>query len=227
LQVIVLGAGRGTRLGVVNPGVPKPLLRIGGETLLDRQLRVLYGVFGELSTTIVVGFRQELLRNHGGSRLRYVENADFATTNTAASLVLAFRHDPQEALVVNGDVLLRDDAVPRVSDLAWAACEYDSPSTGEQVRVLTGPGRQIVGIGKGNGGVAEAIGLYRLSAALATAFVATYREDDRQRYYEDVLDRVLRAPDPPAFTAVRIPEGSAIEIDTPEDLRVAEQLIVR
>ena len=39
---MVLAAGRGTRLAALGLGVPKPLIEIGGETLLARQLRYLH-----------------------------------------------------------------------------------------------------------------------------------------------------------------------------------------
>jgi NDP-sugar pyrophosphorylase family protein len=38
---MILAAGRGTRLAALEPDVPKPLVRIGGEPLLARQLRYL------------------------------------------------------------------------------------------------------------------------------------------------------------------------------------------
>ena len=43
MNAMVLAAGRGTRLAALGLGVPKPLIEIGGETLLARQLRYLHG----------------------------------------------------------------------------------------------------------------------------------------------------------------------------------------
>jgi choline kinase len=41
MNAMVLAAGRGTRLEALGLGVPKPLVEIGGEPLLARQLRYL------------------------------------------------------------------------------------------------------------------------------------------------------------------------------------------
>ena len=43
MNAMVLAAGRGTRLAALGLDVPKPLIEIGGETLLGRQLRYLHG----------------------------------------------------------------------------------------------------------------------------------------------------------------------------------------
>jgi NDP-sugar pyrophosphorylase family protein len=43
MNAMVLAAGRGTRLAALGLDVPKPLIEIGGETLLARQLRYLRG----------------------------------------------------------------------------------------------------------------------------------------------------------------------------------------
>ena len=41
MKAMILAAGRGTRLAGLEPGVPKPLVRIGQHPILEHQLRVL------------------------------------------------------------------------------------------------------------------------------------------------------------------------------------------
>ena len=48
---MILAAGRGTRLAALEPDVPKPLVQIGGEPLLARQLRYL-GANGVLRVVV-------------------------------------------------------------------------------------------------------------------------------------------------------------------------------
>jgi len=57
MNMIILAAGKNTRL---DNGLPKSMLEIGGETLLERHLR-LFSHFGVNNFCIVTGYRHEML----------------------------------------------------------------------------------------------------------------------------------------------------------------------
>ena len=224
MQAIILGAGRGIRLGAANPGLPKPLLQIGGEVLLHRQLRLLNQVFPDLdATTVLVGYRADVVRSVGGNGLRYSFNPEFESTNTAFSLKLALETDPQDAILLNGDVFFDSSAIECVRSLCdGAACEFKANVEREEIQVIV-DGAQIREIGKDIGGAAEAVGIYRMSSSFIRSYLNEYRVEDSTAYYEDVFNRILAVGDV-GFRAARLQSGCAIEIDTPADLAAAEGL---
>ena len=103
-----------------------------------------------------------------------------------------------------------------------AACEFKANVEREEIQVIV-DGDQIRKIGKDIGGVAEAIGIYRMSSNFISGYLKEYRVEDRTAYYEDVFNRILAVGDV-GFKAARLESGCAIEIDTPADLAAAEDL---
>ena len=82
---VIAAAGRGSRLGF---GIPKCLVEVGGRTILEHQLDLLSGCD---DVRVVVGYRSADVRSllaRVGGRVRVVENTEWATTNTLASLEL-------------------------------------------------------------------------------------------------------------------------------------------
>lgn len=224
MKAVILGAGRGTRLGEHSNGLPKPLLQVGGTMLLDRQANLLRAAFPDLAAiTVVVGFRSDVVRTVGGDRFAYVENHDYVTSNTAASLYLALLETTTETVVLNGDVFFDESAIRSLANAGDSAaiCEFKSEVEPEEVQVKISPTNGIDRIGKNIGGVAEAVGIYRLSESLVDAYLNTYRHGDRWRYYEDLFDRLLTMGRV-RLEPVSLNGGFAIEIDTPDDLARVE-----
>jgi choline kinase len=224
MQAVILGAGRGRRLGSEGGYLPKPLLELDGRTILERQCSVIRSVFPAISRiAVVVGFGAEQMRAAGGPALTYVVNDAFDATNTAESLRLALAASGEETVLFNGDVLVDEKAVAAIGGQDSAAlCELKPDVVDEEVQVLL-DGDRIVGIGKAIGGAGEAVGIYRLSAPLVAGYLDAYGGGDATCYYEDVLSRLL---DTHRFVAVPLPTGAvATEIDTPEDLARARALL--
>jgi len=98
MKAIILAAGRGTRLYPITLELPKGLLKIGNETILDRMVRQ-FKETGIKDILIVVGFQKEILMNHFGSSVRYISYKDFLTTNNLHTL-WSIRNE------LNGDVIV-------------------------------------------------------------------------------------------------------------------------
>src|SRR4051794_18288958 len=161
VDVVILGAGRGIRLGPSNPGVPKLLLEVGGQTILDKQVAALRRLSWIGDIHVVVGFCKELVREKGGPELRYVDNDDFDTTNTAASLQCALEAVGRGAIVLNGDVVFDDGAIACLADVeSGAICEFKEVDPEEVQVILGGDDDAIVRIGKDIGGGGAAGGAY-------------------------------------------------------------------
>jgi choline kinase len=114
---VIAAAGGGSRLGF---GLPKCLVPVGGRTLLDRQLELLAD---QVDVRVVVGFRgreveHEIARL--GHRARVVENREWATTNTLASLELATRDVDGRCVIIDGDLVIDPDDFDRFLRVASA-----------------------------------------------------------------------------------------------------------
>jgi choline kinase len=119
-RAVILAAGRGARLGGIAGDCPKCLLRVGGATLLQRQLTALRAC-GVEGITVVVGYQAARVAAACGGAARPLENARYAETNSLYSLWLAREQLAGGFVVLNGDVLfhpqlLRDLLSARVED---------------------------------------------------------------------------------------------------------------
>ena len=107
MRAVILAAGRGHRLRDVTGDRPKCLARVGGYSLLERQIRSL-GACGIEAIAVVAGFRAADIRSACGPEVDLVINPEYESTNSLYSLWLA-RHLLTDGFVVlNSDVLFHD-----------------------------------------------------------------------------------------------------------------------
>ena len=80
MNVIILAAGQGSRMGKVTSTIPKPLLPIGNTNVISRLISQLISR-GVKRITIVVGFKAEIFYDKLNSlfpkKLDFVLNKDF------------------------------------------------------------------------------------------------------------------------------------------------------
>lgn len=110
MRAMILAAGRGERMGALTAAMPKPLLDLGGETLIDRQMRLLAAA-GIRDIVVNVSYLGDVLRAHLGTgarhgvRIAYSEEGS-PPLETAGGIIAALPllgTDP--FLVVNADVV--------------------------------------------------------------------------------------------------------------------------
>jgi len=136
MRGVILAAGKGTRLNGTLGDKPKCLLRIGGMTLIERQIESLREA-GIDDIVVVVGCGADRVRRECGLSATYVENARFAQTNSLYSLWLA-RHLLLDGFVVmNCDVLfhprmLKDLLTARYADGLLVGYQEDGEPFGEE-----------------------------------------------------------------------------------------------
>jgi choline kinase len=222
MQSVILAAGRGSRLGAENQGLPKALICVNGTQLIKLQLRLIDLIFPELSrVAVVVGHMPDLVKKKVGPAVQYVTNEAFARTNTAASLYLALSQFPEETLVINGDVLFDLAALSCLGRQgSLAVCEFKQSLDFEEVQVTVNGGGSVSRIGKGLPGDAEAVGMYRISSQFVESYLSLYSPEHAHLYYEDLFNSLL-LQEKVSMSAVPLEAALAIEIDTPADLQLA------
>ena len=147
MRGIILAAGKGSRLNGTAGESPKCLVKVGGVSLVERQINVLRGA-GVEDITIVVGCQADRVRKVCGQSVTYIENARYAQTNSLYSLWMARPLLYEGFVVLNCDVLfqpvLLDDLLSSRHENAllleyreWASAPYGD----EEMKVKVQGGR--------------------------------------------------------------------------------------
>lgn len=224
-HVVILAAGRGTRLG---GAAPKPLtLLADGRTILARQLDHVRATFGAVPVTLVVGHAAEQV-TAASPGCRHLRNDQYAETNTAKSLLVAFEALQGSILWMNGDVVTHPDLLRATwtRQRGWKsfAVVQEGPVGSEEVGYRLKDDR-ITAIGKQLPEAAgEAVGINYVTAADRSAVLAELRAAPADAFFEQALDACIRAG---KLNLEAAPVGAlyALEVDFPSDLTVANRLI--
>lgn len=241
MNAVILAAGRGERLRPLTDTAPKCLTRVCGKSILEYELDALDAV-GVPKCTIVVGYRESQIREQFGPsfkrmELEYVQNADYGTTNNLYSLWLARKTLESQIILIEGDLVFGNELMHKLvsapaTDVA-VVDEYRAEMNGTVVR---GHGAQIKefilktdqGPDFDYGDTAKTVNLYKFSeSTMRDHFLPgldRYVAENRTNvFYEAVLADLVE--DESLRMAMLFPgECPWIEIDTPEDLEVAEDL---
>jgi choline kinase len=228
LQVVILAAGMGTRLGRDHP---KPLTPLhDGRSILQRQLDGLREVLGaEVPITAVVGFRCEMIMR-AAPDLTFAYNPDFASTNTSKSLLRALSNSRDGGVLwLNGDVVfdpaVLELALPFLREDQSFVCVDTNTVADEEVKYTLDAHGYVRELSKTVvGGLGEAVGINFVSAADKPALIEHLAACDVQDYFERgmetaIEDRGLR------FRPLDISQFAAVEVDFETDLQRANTLL--
>lgn len=154
-KAIILAAGFGMRMVPINLSVPKALLEVHGEILIERQIRQLHEV-GVKDIYVVVGFMKERFEYLIDEfNVKLVVNQDYALKNNFHSMLLALKTmGHSNTYIVPGDIWC--DVNPfsntelyswyMVSDLIDEDSEVRVNRKMELVQVKNGAGNAMLGI---------------------------------------------------------------------------------
>ena len=252
-SVVVLAAGRGSRLGPTGAETPKWLLPVGERTIAERQLeaaeiarRETGGAIGPVHvvTGHADGAIKEFLADRSGNGAKTLHNPDFAALNNWYSVLLALREldgdDDSRIVIVNGDLFARP---PWLAAFLADAATTDSTSligidlgrrlTDESMKVsVAGDPRTVERIGKVgvDDPAGEYVGLLMARGPVLRAFRAALERfvgDDgsRDEWYERAVG--LTAADGIPWVVWPTPDSDWVEIDDDGDLQLGQELASR
>jgi L-glutamine-phosphate cytidylyltransferase len=248
VTLIILAAGRGTRLGSAGHGRPKGGVHLHGDALLAWQVRAAKAA-GIRRIIVVRGYRADALPDCGAD-VEWMDNPFFDRTNMVASLWLT-RDAWQDAIVVAyADIVYEPRVLEAllvgagdarvVIDTMWRSYweeRFSDPLTDAETLRLS-PASRILEIGKRPDSVDDVMGQYigmtfftgaglrALSSTLDAAARAHMHARPGlhpQRAFPDLyMTDVLQAMIDQGHALQGIPvEGGWLEIDTPGDLALA------
>ena len=248
MNAIILAAGKGIRLLHNTKNVPKGMLKLFNETLIERQIKIFHSC-NINDITIVTGHRSEIIDIPD---VNYVKNENYETTDMNESLFCALELSSSPVLVTYSDIVFEQkivqqmleiiDGIRLAVNLNWK--EYYQNRTmhplSEAENVLV-ENERIIQIKKNiskslpNQQIGEFLGVMMLSSDYIKILLERYSNLKKSHrgtfhnspslskaYITDMLQEIINSGINvyPVFT-----EGGCFEIDTPEDLKNAEKLI--
>jgi choline kinase len=239
-HVIVLAAGRGSRLGALGDPIPKWLLRVGGRTLADRHLEGIRAAAGAVaSVSVVVGHAADAITGELAAReddVRVVANGEWATRNNWWSVLLALRELPDDGpvTIVNADLLVSPEQVQafltQTPTGGLLATDLERPVTDESMKVELRADGTLERIGKVgiDAPAGEYIGMLTARGETLRAFRAAleaFAGDPAcaNEWYEGAIGRTAAAGI--EWRVWPTATGAWVEIDDERDLRAAERLV--
>ena len=238
VHVVVLAAGRGSRLGPHGEERPKWLLPVGGRTLAERQLQGIAAAGDAVaSVTVVTGHAGDAIQQ-AHPELPTIAVAEWAERNNWWSLLRALRELPagEPVAVLNSDLLVAPDQVTGFlhafatgEDDAALAVDHARRLTDESMKVARGEHGGLDRIGKED--VEQPVGEYIGLLAARGEALATLRAElegvvedpgGANEWYEHSVGRTAAAGVRWALWPVQDPAW--VEIDDLSDLADAEAL---
>lgn len=236
MQLVILAAGRGSRLGGDHADRPKSLVSVGGVPYLKRQIenfrrfsfsqKILVGGYG-------IAFLRDFLAENDCSDITLLENADFLKGNLY-SLATARFELAEDFFIFNADHFYSAETYHAIlttrSDEITIFCDKDRSLTDDDMKVrLSGHSESLAAMSKTLSDFeAGYVGVTYVPKsayqAYWKAFDATAAKLGDKANVENVLDGLAARGGP---IRVRDISGSWwTEIDTPEDLAKARQIIM-
>jgi choline kinase len=247
VRAVIIGAGRGSRLGRNTDEIPKTLVPVMGRPMLDWILEALASAgFARKDIVFVCGYAEEIVRARY-PEFTFVRNEDWANNNILLSLLCAREHLDAGFVSTYADIVYEGAIVRQLvaspadvclgCDTAWRRRyigRTQHPET--DAEKLRADGARVLEISRTVASEAadgEFIGVMKLNADGARGFVdafdrakktydgGMFREGRsfQKAYLLDLLQEMLEAG---AVMHREDTRGGYMEIDTGQDLAMAE-----
>jgi choline kinase len=224
VQVTILAAGMGTRLG--RP-FPKPLTTLAdGQTIMEHQVANIRAVFGaDVRITVVVGFKLDLVMEHQPDAV-FVYNESYDQTNTSKSLLKALRASHDGSVIwMNGDVVFDPIILQRLTPFIVSGRSAVAVNTSavaeEEVKYSVDDQGHVKELSKSVvGGLGEAVGINLIGGKDKASLIRQLDACDDQDYFERGIELAI-SNDGLQVTPVDISDLFAVEVDFEDDLERA------
>lgn len=242
MRAVILAAGIGSRLKTLTSNKPKCMVTVNGRCIIDYQIGALLAA-GVESVHVVTGFRAGQLESHlraqypGNSRISFVQNADYLSTNNMYSLSLCadlLRGEP--FLLMNADVVFDESIVRSLIEAPGSRICVDVGAYNEESMKVTlaADGVSLASISKAIpacDALGSSIDVYRFDASDSATLFDQVREiiHEQRRvkeWTEVALDELMRSGRL-RVQALDIGGRPWYEIDNMDDLMAAEMIFGR
>ena len=206
-NIVIAAAGMGKRLG---KGIPKSLVRVNGKMICEYQLELLKDV---QNVFMVVGFCEDEVMD-AVQKIRkdviFVRNPDYRHTKTLESYYLASKLIKGEALYMDGDMILS----PTDFEQFMNKCVKHNLCVGVSKRISDDP---VYAFTNDNNQVIRFS--YEGKSDYEWANLLYIDSDKLKSGKENVFEYISR------YLPINYEIVDRLEVDTPEDLNLAENLV--
>lgn len=237
-----------TRMQSIAGGLPKCLIPVGGTPILQRMLdNVLSAGIREIG--IVIGYRSSDVRafvkkQFPSSRIQFMVNPKFDSTNNAFSLLMArgfYKKEEnkqkslQPLLLLDSDIVFSASLLEHMLKQKASNClavRVKGQHDEEEIRVKVDASGTIVHIGKDvplSESYGESIGIEIFAPETAASLFDVIEQRvrkgmGRKEFYETSFQEIIEKRK--KFKAVDVSDFPCAEIDTPEDLQEVERTVL-
>jgi len=223
MKVIILAAGKGTRLG---KPFPKTLTNLkDGKSILVHQLDGLYKYIRREDIFVVVGYKKELIKQ-AFPDLHYINNEKYNETNTSQSLLIALNKlTDNEILWLNGDIVFDHRVIEKILACKNSCMAVNKDQVGdEEVKYRTNYQGFVVEVSKEvHNPEGESVGIHKISGKDVPILIKHLSDCQDQDYFEKGLELAIQ--DGLEVTPIDISDLTCIEIDFPGDLDSANKIL--
>ena len=117
MKAVILGVGRGNRMGDIGNKMPKCLVKYKGRTLIERALQILINC-GINDITIVVGYKKDRLINHVKKSfpdkiIRFICNAEYLNKENIYSVWCAHKEFNHDLIMMDADLIFNKRVIEK------------------------------------------------------------------------------------------------------------------
>jgi choline kinase len=156
-DIIILAAGVGSRLRPLTDEVPKTMVKVNGEAIIERLLKQIVSI-DSITTNIKIatGYKSQILKDFVNSlelkaNIEFIENKDYNTTNNMYSLYLALSatNEKNDLVIINADCFY-DKSI--VEEIVKSSGNYIAIDKGifneESMKIKSNDNKQVIGMSK-------------------------------------------------------------------------------
>lgn len=227
MQVVILAAGKGTRMGERTLNTPKSMLGVAGKPVLEWKFERLPHRVTEI--ILVVGYLQETIMaafgdSYKGKNIRYVSQANpVGGTMDALTAVRDVVHN--SFLVLNGDDIHVQADLEACVQHEWALAVSHTPDVRSASKIVTDAENRIVDIVEadmhGGGAGLAGVGAYVLDKRVFEVPSVTLTG----RTETGLPQTMLAAARTLGIRITAVPVTFPLHFTVPEDIQRAEQIL--
>jgi 2-aminoethylphosphonate-pyruvate transaminase len=200
MEAVILAAGRGSRLGEVGKSIPKGLLEVNGEKIVESSIHKLNSL-GVERITLVVGHCAEHYYEYLGSNpnIKFILNANYKDTGSFESLRLGLSRKSKSVLILDADIIYEARGLEQLLESSSLNAILASGPTNSKDEVwVSKRGNRLVKLSKDlpvgkNEPLGEFVGITKLNSELVGLLVNLYDQEPKRwskSEYESALSNL-------------------------------------
>lgn len=227
MKVVILAAGRGSRLDQSDQHLPKPLTQlITHQSILEYQLERIQTHISLRQVIVVVGYQKESIMKVFPN-LVYVTNDQYQYENTAKSLERALQNVEEDVLWLNGDVVFHVSVLQKILEKNKTSMVVNHAVVGEEeVKFRADSQGRILEVSKQVlNPMGEALGINLFKKEDLPILKKNLALCEPMDYFEKAIEGGIQN-DQQIVWSIPVQANLCMEIDFREDLAKANEMLL-